>query len=1155
MIAHEQFSRSGRDLRTPIGGPGRVPNSSDDASWACRLDDYGQMGARIRAFDWSKTPLGPIGQWPLSLREAVSICLRSRFQLAIYWGPELVLLYNDAEREILGVMHPHVLGMPAAVILTEMWDVVGPMLHGVLEGGAATWSVDQALRLKRHGFVEEAFFTYSYSPIPDGDGVGGVLLVSFETTERVLAERRLRTLRELGAETAKAQSVDEACSRAARVLAGNRSDLPFALLFLEEGEGRSRLGASTGLEGAPLPDDWPLGQVSSAQEAVLVGDMATRLRAGEGDYPRAAIVLPITQASGGCRVGCLVAGLSDFRPLDEAYRGFLDLVAGQIATAIAAARALEEERRRSEAMAELDAAKTAFFANVSHEFRTPLTLLLAPLEETLAQTGDALSPADRERLTLAHHNAQRLLKLVNMLLEFSRIEAGRVQASREPTDLAALTSDLAGMFRSTIERAGMQLVVDCPPLSRPALVDRDMWEKIVFNLLSNAFKFTREGEIAVTLRPAGEEARLTVCDTGSGIPEEELPQLFERFHRIPGVSRRSLEGTGIGLALVQELVRLHGGSIRVESVYGRGSTFTVTVPLGSIRSDGDPGMAPPLPSLSGAGPYVAEATRWLPDLLQSDTGPSARHDGTEAVGPVAHGPGIAEGVGARSRVLVADDNADMRQYLGRLLAGNYEVEAVADGRAALSASRERPPDLVLADVMMPGLDGFGLLKVLRADPRTRPVPVVLLSARAGEESRVEGLAAGADDYLVKPFGARELLARVAAHLEMARVRREAARRESELRAEVRQAQEQASAILESITDGFVALDSQWRFTYVNAEAEGINGIRREDQIGKSQWDLFPATRGTILESEWRRAIAEQVPVEFEYHYEPWGSWFLNKAYPTKDGGLSVFFHDITPRKRSEEALRKAQSDLEHRVRERTLELCRANARLGRQAARRMRLESTRGELLRRLVRAQEDEHRRIARELHDDLTQRLAVLAIDAGTIGEWPGCSREIAEKARGMCEQLGALSESVHSLSRQMHPSILDDLGLVDTLRSECLALTRRDGIAVKYYAEDVPRDLPRDVALCVYRVAQESLRNVARHARSTRAYVRLMATGRELVLCVRDRGIGFDVAARREGGLGLESMRERARLIQARLTVRSRAGEGTKVVLRVPLGRRQP
>jgi PAS domain S-box-containing protein len=460
---------------------------------------------------------------------------------------------------------------------------------------------------------------------------------------------------------------------------------------------------------------------------------------------------------------------------------------------------------------------------------------------------------------------------------------------------------------------------------------------------------------------------------------------------------------------------------------------------------------------------------------------------------------------------------------------------------------------VLADVMMPELDGFGLLRELRGDRRTRTILVVLLSARAGEESRLEGLAAGADDYLVKPFSARELLARVGAHLEMVRVRREAARREDELRAEARRAQEQAAAILESITDGFVALDREWRFTHVNAEAERINGIRREDQIGKTQWELFPATRGTLLEFEWRRAVAEQVPVQFEFYYEPWDSWFQNKAYPTKDGGLSVFYHDITAHKRWEKALQEAHAELEQRVGERTRELSHANARLAMQIARRQQVEESRTDLRRRLVRAQEEEHRRIARELHDDLTQRLAVLAIDAGKLERLPGRSEEVAESARGMRAQLVALSESVHSLSRQLHPSILDDLGLVDALRSECLSLRQRDGITVKFHAQDVPTDLPRDVTLCFYRVAQEALRNVAHHAQCPRASVRLVARERDLVLCVRDRGVGFDLAGRGKAGLGLESIRERARLIQARLTVRSQQGAGTKIILGVPLHRK--
>jgi PAS domain S-box-containing protein len=513
------------------------------------------------------------------------------------------------------------------------------------------------------------------------------------------------------------------------------------------------------------------------------------------------------------------------------------------------------------------------------------------------------------------------------------------------------------------------------------------------------------------------------------------------------------------------------------------------------------------------------------------------------------------GTGPKARVLVADDNADMRHDLCHALAGRYEVEVVGDGVAALAAARTRPPDLVLADVMMTALDGFGLLEALRADAGTATVPVVLLSDRAAEESRVEGLTAKPDDYLVKPFSTHELLARVGTHLEMARVRREAVRRESELLAEARRAREHAAAILESITHGYVALDSQWRFTCINAETERINGIPRQEQIGKNQWELFPATRGTRLEFELRRAVAEQAPVQFEYYYEAWDAWFQYKAYPTKDGGLSIFYHDITARKRLEEALRNAHEQMEQRVRARRQELSRANARLELQIAKRKEVEAARTDLLRRLVHAQEEEHRRIARELHDDLTQRLAALAIDAAALEQVAQLPRDIRQRLRDMRGQLVSLSQSVHCLSRQLHPAILDDLGLVDALRSECTSVQERDGIQVNYRAENVPTDLPRGVALCVYRVTQEALRNAGRHSQSLRVLVRLVANDQGLVLRIRDHGIGFDVAGHGRPGVGLESMRERARLVHARLMVHSRRGEGTQVTLRVPLQRSSP
>jgi PAS domain S-box-containing protein len=462
----------------------------------------------------------------------------------------------------------------------------------------------------------------------------------------------------------------------------------------------------------------------------------------------------------GHRVPVLLGGALLEGSGDEGVAFVVDLTRRRQAEA--KARAYEVERKRAEALAELDHAKTAFFSNVSHELRTPLTLVLGPLEALLDARGSALAAGARGQLTMAHWNCVKLMRLVNTLLDFSRIEAGRAQARYVPTDLARLTADVASCFRSACEQARLRLLVACPPLPAPVHVDPDMWEKIVLNLVSNAFKFTLDGEIEVRLRAVGERCELSVRDTGVGIPEAELPRIFERFHRVEQSGGRTLEGTGIGLALVQELAKLHGGSVGVESALGRGSTFTVAVPFGTAHLPAErigPALELPAPGLE-ARPYVEEALRWIPEGERGGGGGGAHEER----------PGEA-----RPRVLLADDNADMREYVRHLLAQRYEVEAVADGQAALEAARRARPALVLSDVMMPRLDGFALLREIRADPGLRTVPVVLLSARAGEESRAGGLEAGADDYLVKPFSARELMARVTTHLELARLREESER--------------------------------------------------------------------------------------------------------------------------------------------------------------------------------------------------------------------------------------------------------------------------------------------------------------------------------------------------------------------------------------------
>jgi signal transduction histidine kinase len=783
------------------------------------------MGALVRSHDWSRTELGPIETWPRSLLTAVDVCLNSRFPMVVFWGPSLITLYNDAYRPSFGSKHPRVLGAPAATLWPEAWHLLGPMMRQVVESGVPTWSEDQMLLMDRHGFSEETHWTFSYSPIRGESGrVEGVFTAVSETTTRVLGERRLRTLRELGSEVSRARGVLDTARVTADVLSGNPRDLPFALIYLGDRK-RLLLGGTSGetLEHLAAPQEVTAGSGAWDFEGVLFRVLergeAARVEVPRGPLPSMrALVLPIASQGQEDAAGVLVVGISPHLEFDENYRGFLGLVAGQLATAISTARTYEEEKKRAEALAEIDRAKTAFFSNVSHEFRTPLTLMLGPVEDGLADPEHPLPPVQRERQELVHRNCLRLLKLVNTLLDFSRIEAGRVQASYVPTDLARLTADLASTFRSAIEKAGVRLRVECAPLPEAVWVDREMWEKVVLNLLSNAFKFTFEGEISVALRARGERVELAVRDTGTGIAQEELPRIFERFHRVKGAQGRSYEGSGIGLALVQELVRLHGGEVRVQSALGDGTTFTVSLPFGNAHLPRERlEAAASLASTStGAAAYVQEASGWLGHVPEPESLPAAPHPQ-----PVmSRGSSMAP----RGHILVADDNADMREYVRRLLEGPYTVEAVENGTRALEAARARPPDLVLSDVMMPGLDGFGLLRALKGEERTAAVPVILLSARAGEEAKVEGFEAGADDYLVKPFGARELVARVEGAVKAGRAKAE---RERLLR-EVDAARKRLLGLFEHAPAFVCSLGGpQHVFEMVNPRYRQLVGAERE----------------------------------------------------------------------------------------------------------------------------------------------------------------------------------------------------------------------------------------------------------------------------------------------------------------------------------------
>jgi signal transduction histidine kinase/CheY-like chemotaxis protein len=715
---------------------GAVPDSPSGPDTGDLFAAGGEAGRLMAALDWAGMPVGPVETWPASLRFAVRTVLVSRFPMVLTWGPEFTQFYNDAYAPLIGSQHPAI-GTDIRVTLAAGWGVLGPPIAHAMTTLESSWFPALQLLLERAGYREETYFTVTHAPAFGDDGtVAGMHAVCYEVTGDVIGSRRQRLLHQLSVTGASVGDEQQTVGAMCATLSGDPLDVPFAAVYLAGPEGQQlHRVAVVGC----APDAVPAVTGPDAAEVLgVVGELG--VTGGPwGDPVTEAVVLPLDAGRSEKLLGVLVVGTSPNLAIDEDHRSFHQLMAGQFAGAVATSRAFEVERRRAESLAELDQAKTTFFSDVSHELRTPLTLLLGPISDVLDDPDEPLPAGAEEQLRLALRNGHRLQRLVNDLLDVAAIEAGRAEPVRVETDVAAFTAELAGIFRAATERAGLRLTVDCPSLDRPAHVDPRMWEKVVVNLLANAVKYTFVGGIHVTLRADDAGFRLTVADTGVGIVAEELPQLFQRFHRVAGATARTREGTGIGLALVHELAGLHGGTVSVESEPGVGSTFTVALPYGAPDAH-EAGAASPSEAARG------EAASWEADTSR---------------------PGESAGTATGASVLVVDDNADMRAYLTRVLAPNWTVRTTANGEEALQAVAERRPDIVLTDVMMPRVDGFELLRALRSDPATRHIPVIMLTARAGQEASVEGLEAGADDYLAKPFRSDELIARVRVALQRA----------------------------------------------------------------------------------------------------------------------------------------------------------------------------------------------------------------------------------------------------------------------------------------------------------------------------------------------------------------------------------------------------
>ncbi|WP_276370435.1 ATP-binding protein [Chryseolinea sp. H1M3-3] len=740
------------------------------------LSGGGEMGERIRSYDWGLTSLGPVDLWPRSLKTCIQIMLTSRQPIWIGWGKELIKLYNDPYKTIVGGKHPGALGSPASEVWRDIWEDISPMLKKVMEENEGTYVEAQLLIMERNGYPEETYYTFSYTPIAGDDGnTEGMICANTDDTHRIITERQLQTLTQLGKSLTDSKSNREVFEQSIKTIQQNPYDFPFALFYQLSGNKLSlaqatELGDSASQVPAHIDllaqDDISqlcveaLGQ----RKFLLVDNLQEKfgvMPAGAWKIPpNKAIILPIAQRGQKEAYGLLVIGANPFRILDEKYCSFFELVGDQIVTSLANVHAMEEERKRLEALAEIDRAKTIFFSNISHEFRTPLTLFLGPLEDLLNDR--EIQGVKKEKVEVAFRNALRMQKMVNLLLDFSKIEAGRMESNFSPVDIVALTTDLASNFRSAIEKAGMKLNILVDEIHEPVFVDVNMWEKIILNLLSNAFKYSEAGTIDLTIKKIDDTVRVSVKDTGVGIPETEMDKIFDRFHRVQNVKGRTQEGTGIGLAMVKELVKLHNGTIEVKSKIGEGSEFTVCIPQQQkVGSNGElkTSLGKTSTQLST---YVEEALQWIPSKdtthgESSDVLPSSSTNGTIR----------------KYTILLADDNADMRTYVERLLQKQYHVILAADGEDGLAKALKHTPDLILSDIMMPKLDGFGLLKRLKDNLTTRNIPFIFLSARAGEESKVEGIQAGADDYLIKPFSSKELIARVNNHISISTARRHA----------------------------------------------------------------------------------------------------------------------------------------------------------------------------------------------------------------------------------------------------------------------------------------------------------------------------------------------------------------------------------------------
>ncbi|KAG8934137.1 hypothetical protein FRC02_010514 [Tulasnella sp. 418] len=774
-----------------------------------------EMKRMVENYPWHTTSLGPRSSWPASLNTALSYVLNCPYKAALWWGEEMILFYNDAYAAMVGVKHPGSFAQKGSLAWAEMWNSLGPLTETVKQGNSVAKQDDLMFmdKLTDARLPEETYHSWSWTPVIQEDGsYGGFINATFETTEKIISARRLHTLREFGDKVAAATTTAQYAKACMEAFKSNVQDIPFAAVYLTASGATGKTHVQYGPpadndgEGRPLRVS-----IKLAGSIGIPDDNTTAMRYME-----------------------LLLDQSTLDPVPVAIKQEVRNFVSNPDRPSTKASTVEKKPGTSETTGTTDLLRNGKVYSVISNTPSPASTVRPPFLDKSPSIYSESSiarglPSNSHSEQTISRNVARLTRLVDSLMQFSRIEAGRLKGKFRLLELGALTADLAVLFRNTIEKSQIEYVIDCETREVPATyVDVDFWEKIVFNLIGNAFKYTMAGAVYVTTRYTKTHFEFTIRDTGVGIPAEDLDKIFDRFHRVESVSR-SHEGTGIGLSLTKELVGLHGGTISVESNNGtgdseHGSAFTVSIPLGKDHLprdciDNRSIAEGPFARRSYAKGYVEEATQWsFGNFSNEETTSSEIYESGQSDGARSNDLSSMYQFQKSDIILLVDDNSDVRKFIRTIFEKYCKVAEAADGRDAMQKILAKRPHLVISDVMMPQVDGMELLSMIKThqDPKISQIPVVLLTARAGDEARVDGLLAGADDYISKPFKGRELVAR--AHLQI-----QLGKRKAELQALYETRKTELQLLMDMSPVGIFRVDSKGQMTYVNKRLLNITG--------------------------------------------------------------------------------------------------------------------------------------------------------------------------------------------------------------------------------------------------------------------------------------------------------------------------------------------